>query len=98
MKTITDDILNWSKNYIETPNESLGNVPVCPYAKKARETKALQILEVTDHTKLIDSIVKGTELIKDPSKDIVIVGCDDIDMTVDELNAVIHAYNIVFVP
>ena len=34
MKTITDDILNWSKNYIETPNESLGNVPVCPYAKE----------------------------------------------------------------
>tara|TARA_R100001460_G_scaffold84449_2_gene125790 strand:+ start:120 stop:674 length:555 start_codon:yes stop_codon:yes gene_type:complete len=98
MKSITEDILDWSKNYIEKPNETLGNVPVCPYAKKARETKALKILEVTDHTKLIDSIVEGTELIKDPATDIVIVGCSDIEITVDELNATIHAYNVVFVP
>jgi len=98
MTSITDDILNWSKNYIETPNESLGNVPVCPYAKKARETKALKILEVTDHEKLIDSIVEGTELIKDPDTDIVIVGCSDIETTIEELSAIIHAYNVVFVP
>jgi hypothetical protein len=98
MKSITEDILDWSKNYIEQPNESLGNVPVCPYAKKARETKALKVLEVTDHTKLVDNIVKGTELIKGPDTDIVIVGCSDIEITVDELNATIHAYNVVFVP
>ena len=98
MKSITEDILDWSKNYIEQPNESLGNVPVCPYAKKARETKALKVLEVTDHTKLVDNIVKGTELIKSPDTDIVIVGCSDIEITVDELNATIHAYNVVFVP
>jgi len=98
MKSITEDILDWSKNYIEQPSEALGNVPVCPYAKKARETKALKILEVTDHEKLIDSIVEGTELIKDPGTDIVIVGCSDIEITVDELNATIHAYNVIFVP
>ena len=98
MKSITEDILDWSKNYIEQPNEALGNVPVCPYAKKARETKALKILEVTNHTKLIDSIVEGTELIKDPATDIVIVGCDDIKIDTEELSAVIHAYNVVFVP
>ena len=98
MKSITEDILEWSKNYIEQPSEALGNVPVCPYAKKARETKALKILEVTDHEKLIDSIVEGTELIKDPDTDIVIVGCSDIEITVEELNATIHAYNVVFVP
>ena len=98
MKSIAEDILDWSKNYIEQPNETLGNVPVCPYAKKARETKALKVLEVTDHEKLIDSIVEGTELIKDPGTDIVIVGCSDIEITVDELNATIHAYNVIFVP
>ena len=98
MKSITEDILDWSKNYIEQPSEALGNVPVCPYAKKARETKALKILEVTDHEKLIDSIVEGTELIKNPDTDIVIVGCSDIEITVEELNATIHAYNVVFVP
>jgi len=98
MTSITKDILDWSKNYIEQPSEALGNVPVCPYAKKARETKALKILEVTDHEKLIDSIVEGTELIKDPDTDIVIVGCSDIETTIEELSAIIHAYNVVFVP
>ena len=98
MRTIAEDILGWSKNYIEKPSEALGNVPVCPYAKKARETKALKILEVTDHTKLIDNIVEGTELIKNPDIDIVIVGCDDVQITLEELSATIHAYNVVFVP
>ena len=94
MRTIAEDILGWSKNYIEKPSEALGNVPVCPYAKKARETKALKILEVTDHTKLIDNIVEGTELIKNPDIDIVIVGCDDVQITIEELSATIHAYNL----
>ena len=44
MKSITEDILDWSKNFIEKPNEYLGNVPVCPYAAKARQDNALKIL------------------------------------------------------
>ena len=98
MRTLTEDILAWSKDFIEKPNEHLGNVPVCPYAAKARKDKALKILEVHDHTRLIDSIVAGMKFIQEPKTDIVIVACDDIEITVEELNAIIHAYNIVFVP
>ena len=98
MKTITEDILDWSKNFIEKPNEYLGNVPVCPYAAKARQDKALKVLEVTKDYNLIDKIVEGTELIKDPKTDIVIVACSDIHITVEELNILIHGYNVVFVP
>jgi len=98
MKTITEDILDWSKNFIEKPNEYLGNVPVCPYAAKARQDKALKVLEVTKDYNLIDKIVEGTELIKEPKTDIVIVACSDIHITVEELNILIHGYNVVFVP
>jgi hypothetical protein len=98
MKTITEDILDWSKNFIEKPNEYLGNVPVCPYAAKARQDNALKVLEVTKNYNLIDKIVEGTELIKDSDTDIVIVGCSDVEITVEELNATIHAYNVIFVP
>ena len=98
MKTIAEDILDWSKNFIEKPNEHLGNVPVCPYPAKARRDKALKVLEVTKDYNLIDTIVKGTQLIKDPKIDIVIVGCSDISITIEELNILIHGYNVVFVP
>ena len=36
MRTITEDIISWSKDFLELPNEELGNKPVCPYAKQAR--------------------------------------------------------------
>ena len=98
MKTISEDILDWSKNFIEKPNEYLGNVPVCPYAAKARQDNALKIIEVHKNYNLIDKIVEGTELIKDPKTDIVIVACTDIEITVEELNILIDGYNIVFVP
>ena len=47
---------------------------------------------------MIDKIVEGTELIKDPKTDIVIVACTDIEITVEELNILIDGYNVVFVP
>lgn len=98
MKTITEDILSWSKDVIEKPNEYLGNVPVCPYAAKARQDNALKVLEVKEANKLIEKIVEGTELIKDPKTDIVIVACTDINITIEELSILIDGYNVVFVP
>ena len=44
MKSITDDILEWSEKYIEPKNEHLG-VSVCPYAKRARLENKYKILE-----------------------------------------------------
>ena len=45
MKTITDDILEWSEQHLEPKNKHLGNVPVCPYARTARLKKTYRILE-----------------------------------------------------
>ena len=98
MTSITDDILTWSEKYLEPKNEYLGNVPVCPYARMARMKKTYRVLECHDHDKFLDTILQGVELAKDPDIQIVVVGCDDIQYEVEELSAIIHAYNLVFVP
>ena len=98
MTSITDDILTWSEKYLEPKNKHLGNVSVCPSARMARIKKTYRILECHEHDKFLDTIVQGVELAKDPDIQIVIVGCDDIQYEVEELDAIIHAYNVVFVP
>jgi len=45
VKTVTEDILSWSKDFVELPNKHLGNVPTCPYAKKARLDNRIRIVE-----------------------------------------------------
>ena len=98
MTSITDDILTWSEKYLDPKNKHLGNVPVCPYARMARLQKTYRILECRNFEKFLDTILQAAEMAKDPEIQIVIVGCDDIQYEPEELAAVIHAYNLVFVP
>ena len=98
MTSITDDILTWSEKYLEPKNKHLGDVPVCPYARMARLKKTYRILECHDHKKFLDTILEGVELAKQADIQIVIVGCDDIQYEVEEIDSIIHAYNLVFVP
>ena len=98
MTSITDDILTWSEKYLEPKNKHLGDVPVCPYARMARLKKTYRVLECHDHDKFLDTILQGVELAKDPDVQIVLVGCDDIEYEVGEMEAIVHAYNLVFVP
>ena len=46
MRTIEQDILSWSKDFLEHPNSLLGNKPVCPYAKATRKNDKIKILIV----------------------------------------------------
>ena len=98
MTSITDDILTWSEKYLEPKNKHLGDVPVCPYARMARLKKTYRILECRNFEKFLDTILQAAEMAKAPEIQIVIVGCDDIQYEPEELAAVIHAYNLVFVP
>ena len=91
MTSITDDILTWSEKYLEPKNKHLGDVPVCPYARMARLKKTYRILECHDHKKFLDTILEGVKLAKQPDIQIVIVGCDDIQYEVEEIDAIIHA-------
>ena len=98
MTSITDDILTWSKKYLEPKNEHLGNVPVCPYARMARLQKTYRILECHNFAKFQDTIIEGAKLAKDPDIQIVIVGCDDIGYEPEQLSSVIDVLNRVMVP
>ena len=98
MTSITDDILTWSEKYLEPKNKYLGDVPVCPYAKQARLRKTYRILECHNFAHFQDTIIEGATLAKDPDIQIVIVGCDDVGYTPEELNSVIDVLNRVMVP
>ena len=91
MKSITEDILEWSEKYLEPKNKHLGDVPVCPYARTARLKKTYRILECKNFNAFQDSIIEGAKLAKDPDIQIVIVGCKDIEYSVEELSlSLIH--------
>tara|TARA_Y100000768_G_scaffold382993_1_gene364334 strand:- start:807 stop:1343 length:537 start_codon:yes stop_codon:yes gene_type:complete len=98
MRSITEDILQWSEYYLEPKNKHLGDVPVCPYARMARLQKKYRILECHNFANFQDVIIEGAKLVKDPNIQIVIVGCDDIGYTVDEFDSVIDILNRVMVP
>ena len=98
MRSITEDILQWSEYYLEPKNKHLGDVPVCPYAKQARLKKNYRILECHNFANFQDTIIEGAKLVKDPDIQIVMVGCDDIGYTVDEFDSVVDILNRVLVP
>ena len=98
MRSITEDILQWSEYYLEPKNKHLGDVPVCPYARMARLQKKYRILECHNFANFQDVIIEGAKLIKNPDIQIVIVGCDDIGYTVEEFDSVIDILNRVMVP
>ena len=98
MRSITEDILQWSEYYLEPKNKHLGDVPVCPYAKQARLKKTYRILECHNFANFQDTIIEGAKLVKDPDIQIVMVGCYDIGYTVDEFDSVVDILNRVLVP
>ena len=98
MKSIAEDILEWSEKYLEPKNEYLGNVPVCPYARMARLQNKYRIIECNNFAEFQDKIIDGARIAKDPDIQIVLVGCDDIGYEPEELDSVIDILNRVMVP
>ena len=95
MRTIKEDILSWSKDFLEIPNKHLNNFPVCPYAKKTRLDNHINIIQHNDSETFLDAVVKESNNFKGK---ISIVACSDLSLTADELADYVHALNIVFVP
>ena len=94
-RTITQDIFTWSKDFIEKPNVNLGNLPVCPFAKKTREDNKLKVIEVKQGKDFLNKVVSECQSFG--NYDVVIVACDDMYITADDLNNYVHALNKVFV-
>jgi hypothetical protein len=98
MRSITEDILQWSEFYLEPKNKHLGDVPVCPYARMARLQNKYKVLECHNFAGFQDTIIEGAKLAKDPNIQIVIVGCSEIGYSPEELSSVIDMLNRVMVP
>ena len=82
-KTVTEDIISWSKDFIELPNKHLGGVPACPFAKNARLNDRVRILEINNSYQLLETIIHECETIKELDKQITIIGCDDLFITAE---------------
>ena len=96
MRSITQDILEWSKSFLEKPNKHLEDMPVCPFAKKTRQDNKLKILEARDVKDFLNKIVNESNIFGE--YDVVIVACKDMTIDSDELNNYVHAFNMVYVP
>ena len=70
-KTITEEILEWSENFLEKPSDKLGGWSVCPYAKSARLKNQVKIVEVEKSKDFLTTIVKESRTIKEQKKKLV---------------------------
>jgi len=95
VRTIKEDILSWSKDFLEIPNKHLNNFPVCPYAKKTRLDNHINIVEHNDPSTYLEAVIKEADNFKGK---ISIVACSDLSISADELADYIQALNYVYVP
>jgi len=98
VRTIKEDIISWSKDFLELPNKDLGNKPVCPYAKKARLSGQINIVVEESGEKLLQTIVNQCNKFTESGKKICIIACPDLETTADEIDSYVHALNYVYVP
>ena len=68
MRTIEEDIISWSKDFLELPNEALGNTPVRPYAKTARISGQVDIVVQESGEKLLQTVVNQCNNFKQSGK------------------------------
>ena len=98
MRTIEEDILSWSTDFLELPTAELGGKRVWPYAKMARTQGLLKIVVETTADNLLQTVVKECNHFKDSGKEICIIACPDLSITDEELDNYTHTLNHVFVP
>ena len=97
MTSITEELLAWSENFLEKPNKDLGGWAVCPYAKAARLKNKVKIVEVDHRKDFLYTVSKEARTIKEQKKQLIIVACDDLNLTCDELDCYVEGLNYAFV-
>ena len=97
MTSITEELLAWSENFLEKPNKDLGGWAVCPYAKAARLKDKVKIVEVDHRKGFLYTVSKEARTIKEQKKKLIIVACDDLNLTCDELDCYVEGLNYAFV-
>lgn len=46
--SIEEDLRSWSRNVLEIPNDTLGGLPACPYAKEAWKQNKVNVIETSN--------------------------------------------------
>ena len=46
--SIEEDLRSWSRNVLEIPNNTLGGLPACPYAKEAWKQNKVDVIETSN--------------------------------------------------
>ena len=96
-KTISEDIIDWSIQFVEKKSNKLDEWPVCPYAKQARLKNQFEVIEVKDSNDYLFEVVKQARTIKEKKKKLIVVASGDMQIEVDELANYVTALNHTFV-
>ena len=73
MKTITEEIFEWSENFVEKKSKKLGGWILCPYARKARLSGKVEVVEVKEANDFLDKLTVAARTFKEQNKDLIIV-------------------------
>ena len=88
---IKQQLIDWMKEFVETPNPALGNWAPCPYARAARINNKIEI-KFTDVDKL--SLSVQSSLVELDNKDVIIICFDHTKIDPNALQDWVEAYNL----
>ena len=97
MKTITEEIFEWSENFVEKKSKKLGGWILCPYARKARLSGKVKVVEVKKANNFLDKLTVAARTFKEQNKDLIVVACSDFELDAYELVCYVEALNHTFV-
>lgn len=86
--SITQELTDWLKNFVEIPNPALGNWSLCPYARQARVKNQIEIVVSDD---LQNAVYQSLSLLAD--KEVVVVCFDHNQITPVQLEQFVTATN-----
>ena len=90
LEEIRKEVREWSKKILEEPRESLGDWPVCPFAKGAWEANAVGIDVVDDWR----DVIKGIhDFIENKSAITILVKMEPDDWDMDEFQEDVRKLN-----
>tara|TARA_R100001460_G_scaffold102156_2_gene146433 strand:- start:25429 stop:25986 length:558 start_codon:yes stop_codon:yes gene_type:complete len=98
VKSIKEDILSWSKDFLELPNKHLNNYSVCPFAKKTRLDNKIRIVE--DHNKktLLDTVIAECNNFNKLNNKICVIASNNFSVKSKELSDYVDTLNYLYVP
>lgn len=68
--SIKKDLISWSEQVLEVPNDCLKGLPACPYAKEAWKKDKVEVVETDD---VFEDTLSWIDLFENADKDVIII-------------------------